>query len=115
MALHRRQTILPPAHHLHQGEQGLCLFGGGHSLVLEACIELENQQHLEALFCVDCLEDALRLHGRPEVFNSEQGERGSNSRVNRLLESFMAKESPSACTAAAGPTTISLWNGFGDR
>ena len=30
-------------------------------MVLEACIELENQQHLEALFCVDCLKDALRL------------------------------------------------------
>jgi len=28
---------------------------------------------MEALFCVDCLEDALRLHGRPEVFNSDQG------------------------------------------
>jgi putative transposase len=30
----------------------------------------------EALFCVDCLKDALRLHGRPEVFNSDQGESG---------------------------------------
>ena len=28
---------------------------------------------LEAGFCVDCLEDALRTHGRPEVFNSDQG------------------------------------------
>lgn len=28
---------------------------------------------LEAAFCVDCLEDALRLHGKPEVFNSDQG------------------------------------------
>jgi len=27
----------------------------------------------EAGFCVDCLEDALRTHGRPEVFNSDQG------------------------------------------
>jgi putative transposase len=27
----------------------------------------------EAAFCVDCLEDALRHHGQPEVFNSDQG------------------------------------------
>lgn len=28
---------------------------------------------LDASFCVDCLEDALREHGRSEVFNSDQG------------------------------------------
>jgi len=28
---------------------------------------------MEASFCVDCLEEALRHHGRPEVFNSDQG------------------------------------------
>lgn len=26
---------------------------------------------MDASFCVDCLEDALRHHGRPEVFNSD--------------------------------------------
>ena len=28
---------------------------------------------MEAAFCVDCLEDALREHGKPEVFNGDQG------------------------------------------
>jgi putative transposase len=28
---------------------------------------------MEAVFCVDCLEDALRAHGSPEIFNSDQG------------------------------------------
>lgn len=28
---------------------------------------------METAFCVDCLEDALREHGKPEVFNSDQG------------------------------------------
>ena len=28
---------------------------------------------MEAVFCVDCLEDALRAHGKPDVFNSDQG------------------------------------------
>lgn len=28
---------------------------------------------MEAVFCVDCLEDALRTHGKPEICNSDQG------------------------------------------
>ena len=28
---------------------------------------------METAFCVDCLEDALRTHGKPEIFNSDQG------------------------------------------
>lgn len=28
---------------------------------------------LDAGFCVDCLEEALRAHGNPEIFNSDQG------------------------------------------
>ncbi len=28
---------------------------------------------MEAAFCVDCLEDDLREHGKPEVLNSDQG------------------------------------------
>lgn len=28
---------------------------------------------LEAGFCVDCLDDALRVHGQPAVFNTDQG------------------------------------------
>lgn len=28
---------------------------------------------MEAVFCVDCQEDALRVGCKPEVFNSEQG------------------------------------------
>jgi putative transposase len=28
---------------------------------------------MEALFCVDCLGEAMRIHGKPEIFNSDQG------------------------------------------
>ena len=28
---------------------------------------------LDASFCVDCLEEALRHHGQPEIFNTDQG------------------------------------------
>jgi putative transposase len=27
---------------------------------------------MDASFCLDCLEEALRLHGKPEIFNSDQ-------------------------------------------
>jgi len=40
---------------------------------------------LEAGFCVDCLEDALRLHGRPEVFNTDQGSQFTSDAFTRVL------------------------------
>ena len=41
---------------------------------------------MEALFCVDCLEDALRHHGRPEVFNSDQGAQFTSTAFTEVLE-----------------------------
>ncbi len=40
---------------------------------------------LEAGFCVDCLEDALRTHGRPEVFNSDQGSQFTSAAFTQVL------------------------------
>jgi putative transposase len=40
---------------------------------------------LEAGFCVDCLEDALRTHGRPEVFNSDQGSQFTSEAFTGVL------------------------------
>jgi len=40
---------------------------------------------LEAEFCVDCLEDALRVHGTPEVFNSDQGAQFTSAAFTRVL------------------------------
>jgi putative transposase len=28
---------------------------------------------MDTVFCVDCLDDALRIYGKPEIFNSDQG------------------------------------------
>ena len=39
---------------------------------------------VEAAFCVDCLKDALREHGKPEVFNSDQGVRRRSGHGPRL-------------------------------
>jgi putative transposase len=41
---------------------------------------------MEAVFCVDCLEDALRIHGKPEVFNSDQGSQFTSDAFTGVLK-----------------------------
>jgi putative transposase len=57
---------------------------------------------MDASFCVDCLEDALRLHGAPEIFNSDQGAQFTS-------HAFIGVRS----TGAGGLWTTSSWNGCG--
>jgi putative transposase len=40
---------------------------------------------LEAGFCVDCLEDALRTHGRPEVVDTDQGSQFASEAFTGVL------------------------------
>ena len=40
---------------------------------------------LEAGFCVDCLEDALRAHGKPEIFNTDQGSQFTSEAFTGVL------------------------------
>jgi putative transposase len=41
---------------------------------------------MDASFCVDCLEDALREHGRPVVFNSDQGSQFTSAAFTGVLK-----------------------------
>ena len=41
---------------------------------------------MEAVFCVDCLEDALRHHGTPEIFNSDQGSQFTSTAFTAVLK-----------------------------
>jgi len=41
---------------------------------------------MEAAFCVDCLEDALRKHCKPEVFNSDQGTQFTSEAFTGVLK-----------------------------
>ena len=41
---------------------------------------------MEAVFCVDCLEDALRHHGQPEIFNSDQGAQFTSEAFTDVLK-----------------------------
>ncbi len=41
---------------------------------------------METVFCVDCLEEALRMHGKPEIFNSDQGAQFTSAAFTGVLE-----------------------------
>jgi len=41
---------------------------------------------MDASFCVDCLEDALREYGSPEVFNSDQGSQFTSAAFTDVLK-----------------------------
>jgi putative transposase len=41
---------------------------------------------MEAVFCVDCLEEALRSHGKPEIFNSDQGAQFTSEAFTGVLQ-----------------------------
>lgn len=41
---------------------------------------------MDASFCVDCLEDALRHHGKPDVFNSDQGSQFTSNAFADVLK-----------------------------
>ena len=40
---------------------------------------------MEADFCVEALEEALAKHGKPEIFNSDQGSQFTSEDFTRVL------------------------------
>ena len=41
---------------------------------------------LDASFCIDCLEDALSMYGKPEIFNSDQGVQFTSQAFTAVLQ-----------------------------
>ena len=41
---------------------------------------------MEAVFCVDCLEEALRIHCKPGIFNSDQGSQFTSEAFTGVLK-----------------------------
>jgi putative transposase len=64
---------------------------------------------MEAAFCVEALEVALANHGRPEIFNKDQG----SSQASTSPARCSMRKSRSAWTARAPGATKSLSNGCG--
>ena len=68
---------------------------------------------MEAGFCVEALEEAIGKHGKPEIFNTDQGSQFTSEAFTGVLARRTA--SPSAWTARApGATTFSS-SGSGNR
>lgn len=65
---------------------------------------------MDTSFCVDCLEDALSLHSKPEIFNTDQGSQFTSAAFTACSN---AKRSPSAWMGAAVPWTTSSSNDCG--
>ena len=68
--------------------------------VLSWCIN----NSMEAVFCVGCLVDALRVHGKPEVFNTDQGSQFTSDAFTGVL-SRSTKMLSSGCGAASSTRT----------
>ena len=41
---------------------------------------------MDSTFCVDCLQDALATHGKPEIFNSDQGSQFTSTAFTDILK-----------------------------
>lgn len=41
---------------------------------------------MDTSFCIDCLEDALSLHGKPEIFNTDQGSQFTSAAFTDVLK-----------------------------
>jgi putative transposase len=68
---------------------------------------------LDSSFCIEALQEALTRHGRPLIFNTDQGSQFTS-------EAFTAsRASPgyplSTWTAEGAVTTTSSWSGCGGR
>jgi putative transposase len=46
---------------------------------------------MDAEFCVSCLERAIAFHGRPEIFNSDQGSQYTSEGFTRVLKEYGIK------------------------
>jgi putative transposase len=51
-----------------------------------AVLEWRVSNSMDTSFCVDCLQEALKMHGKPEVFNSDQGSQFTSESFTNVLK-----------------------------
>jgi putative transposase len=64
----------------------LCLPGGDHRLVLAPCAQLADQQQHGIGVLRRLPGGCLRIHGKPEIFNSDQGSQFTSVAFTEVLE-----------------------------
>ena len=72
-------------HHLHPDAPGLSLSRRDHGLGEPARAGLEAVNTMDADFCIEALEEAMARHGRPEIFNTDQGSQFTSPRFTDVL------------------------------
>ena len=73
-------------HHLHPPGAWLRLPHGGHGLVQPLYTVLGGLgDHDRSVSCISALQSALRGHGRPEIFNSDQGAQFTSQAFTAVL------------------------------
>ena len=68
---------------------------------------------MEAAFCIEAVEEALARHGKPEIFNTDQGTQFTSAELHRRADRQAG--SRSAWTARAHGATTSSSSGCGER
>ena len=79
------QPSLGQRHHLHADDARLRLSNGDDGLVQPVRAGLAGVINMEVAFCLDALEEALARHGRPEIFNTDQGSQFTSAAFTGLL------------------------------
>jgi len=80
------ESGLEHGHHVHPVAARLRLLGGDNRLVLAPGAELaDQQQHGSGVLC-RLPGDALRHHGKPEIFNSDQGSQFTSAAFTDVLK-----------------------------
>ena len=82
---HAAEPGLGDGHHLHPDGAGLRLSRGRARLVLRRVLSWRLSITMEAAFCVETLEDALARHGKPEIFNTDQGSQFTGAAFTGVL------------------------------
>jgi putative transposase len=71
-------------HHIHSNGARLYLSRSGRGLVQSACFGLADFT-MAVDFCLDAVQEALARHGKPEVFNTNQGSQFTSAAFTGLL------------------------------
>lgn len=70
---------------------------------------------MDTSFCVDCLEEAIRLHGKPEIFNSDQGSQFNSEAFTGVLKEHGIAISMISTNSMDGRGRGRAWAGAGQH
>jgi hypothetical protein len=103
------QPSLEHGHRLHPFERGFAYLVAIMDWYARRVLSWRISNSMEAAFCVDCLADALRVHGKPECSTATKGR---SSPVRPSPGCSCARRSRSAWTGGDARMTIPLWKDF---